>query len=62
MDPNEIELSTMAKMFEYEKQSRMIDELDITHLRDVAKSYCKLYFKQQEVVSFLGIEAHINKK
>ena len=57
MDPNEIKLETMSKMFEYEKQVREIDECnDIDELKMVTKAYMKLYFKQQEVVSFLGIK------
>jgi len=57
MDPNDIELETMAKMFAYEKESRMIDEIkNIEDLKNIAKSYIKLYLKQQEVVSFLGIK------
>ena len=57
MNPNDIELETMAKMFAYEKESRMIDEIkNIEDLKNIAKSYIKLYLKQQEVVSFLGIK------
>lgn len=57
MDPNEIKLETMSKMFEYEKLVREIDEYkDIDELKMITKSYMKLYFKQQEVVSFLGIK------
>ena len=57
MDPNEIKLETMSKMFEYEKQAREIDECrDIDELKLITKAYIKLYFKQQEVVSFLGIK------
>jgi hypothetical protein len=55
MYPDKIELTSIGKMFEYEKQARIIDELDSSELREVAKSYCKLYFKQQEVVSNLGL-------
>jgi len=51
MNPNEIKLDTVSKSFEYEKISRDIDSIeDLDTLRDVAKSYLKLYFKQQEVV------------
>jgi hypothetical protein len=39
-------------MFEYEKLSRDIDSVDdIEVLKNYAKSYIKLYLKQQEVVS-----------
>ena len=54
MDPNTIQLETMTRMFEYEKQSRLIDELNIEDLRNCAKSYFKLYLKQQEVVGSFG--------
>lgn len=54
MDPNEINLESMGKMFEYEKQSRMIDEIrDIDEIREIAKSYMKLFLKQQEVLRVL---------
>ena len=51
MDPNEIELETIDKMFEYEKHVRCIDELNFDELKKFSKLYCKLYLKQQEVVS-----------
>jgi hypothetical protein len=51
MDPNNIELDTVSKSFEYEKIARDIDSIeDLDTLKNVAKSYLKLYFKQQEVV------------
>jgi hypothetical protein len=54
MDPNDIILENMNKMFEYEKLSRDIDSInDIGTLRNFVKSYIKLYLKQQEVVSKL---------
>jgi hypothetical protein len=55
MDPNEIELKTINKLFEYEKQNRLIDNLNEEQLKDFCKLYCKLYLKQQETISFLGI-------
>lgn len=54
MQPNDIELESMNKLFEYEKVSRDIDTIsDIETLRNIAKSYTKLYLKQQEVLSKL---------
>lgn len=51
MDPSEISLSDINKLFEYEKISREIDECgDIELLRNLTKSYIKLYMKQQEVL------------
>jgi hypothetical protein len=41
-------------MFEYEKISREIDSIsDIEQIKNIAKSYVKLYFKQQEVIAEL---------
>lgn len=55
MDPSEIELSTTSKMFSYEKLARDIDKIeDPKVLRDVAKSYIKLYLKQEETISSMG--------
>lgn len=54
MDPDSITLDNINKMFEYERLSRDIDNIDdIKTLKNLAKSYIKLYFKQQEVVSKL---------
>ena len=50
MDPNDIELKTIDKLFEYEKHSRFIDELSLEELKNFSKLYCKLYLKQQEVL------------
>ena len=50
MDPNEITLDSIDKLFEYEKHARVINTLDEDELRSFAKLYCKLYLKQQEVV------------
>jgi hypothetical protein len=55
MNPSEISLSDINKLFEYEKISREIDECeDIEKLRDLTKSYIKLYMKQQEVLKDLN--------
>lgn len=54
MNPEEITLETMNKLFEYEKHSRNIDLLNEDELKNFAKLYCKLYLKQQEVLSSLG--------
>ena len=55
MEPNEIELETINKLFEFEKHSRLIDELNHEELKKFSKLYCKLYLKQQEVMSSLGV-------
>lgn len=50
MDLNEIELKTINKLFEYEKNARFIDGLNAEELKKIAKLYCKLYLAQQEVL------------
>lgn len=55
MKAEEIELSTIDKMFEFEKHSRFIDELGYEELKEFSKVYCKLYLKQQEVLSTLSM-------
>jgi hypothetical protein len=51
MNPDEIKLENVNKLFEYEKHSRTIDSLNIDELKTFAKLYCKLYLKQQETLS-----------
>lgn len=51
MKAEEIELQTIDKMFEFEKHSRFIDEMNFDELKEFSKIYCKLYLKQQEVLS-----------
>lgn len=54
MDPDKIQLENLSKSFEYFKVSSEIDNIeDAEQLRLIAKSYYKLYLKQQEVVSNL---------
>jgi putative heme iron utilization protein len=50
MNPEEIILEDINKLFEYEKQSRVIDQMNNDELKKFAKLYCKLYLKQQEAV------------
>lgn len=55
MDPDKIELENLSKSFEYFKYASEIDNIsDIDHLKNIAKSYFKLYLKQQEVISSLA--------
>lgn len=61
MDPDKIQLENLSKSFEYYKFTSEIDSVDdIDTLRNIAKSYFKLYLKQQEVVSSLA-SVHINE-
>ena len=57
MDPSNITLNSVNKLFEYEKISREIDSCqDLSSLKNIAKSYVKLHLAQQEIISTLGIE------
>jgi hypothetical protein len=57
MDPSNITLNSVNKLFEYEKISREIDSCeDLNSLKNIAKSYVKLHLAQQEIISTLGIE------
>jgi len=56
MDPNKVELENLSKSFEYFKIASEIDSIeDIEQIKNIAKCYFKLYLKQQEVVSSLGV-------
>ena len=56
MDPDKVELENLTKSFEYYKVCSEIDNIDdIENLRNVAKSYFKLYLKQQDVIAQLGV-------
>ena len=60
-DPNEIVLQSTAKLFEYEKLSRQIEECnDMEMLRDMARCWIKLYMKQQETMRNIGLDQWIN--
>ena len=51
MDPSKINLSNVTKLFEYEKISREIEQCDdIDSLKNIAKSYVKLYLAHQEAI------------
>lgn len=52
MDPDKIDLENLSKSFEYFKIASEIDNIDcFDTLKNIAKSYAKLYLKQQEVIS-----------
>lgn len=56
MDPNKIQLSNFNKLFEYEKIAREIDSCDdIDYIKNMLKSYIKLYMKQQEVLTEMKV-------
>ena len=56
MDPNEIELTNLSKQFAYQKIATDIDNCsDRDELKNIAKSFAKLYYKQQETMSVIGL-------
>ena len=56
MDPETIELKNLSKMFAYTQLASEIDNCDDKEtLRNIAKSFCKLYYKQQETLQMIGI-------
>lgn len=56
MNPNDIDLENLSKSFEYFKVASEIDSIeDLDSLKNIAKSYYKLYLKQQEVILQLGV-------
>ena len=54
MNPDEIQLESISKLFEYEKHTRVIDTLNEEELRSFSKLYCKLYLQQQEVLATIN--------
>jgi hypothetical protein len=56
MNPDDIKLDNLSKSFEYFKISSEIDNCnDREELKNIAKAFCKLYYKQQETLSMMGI-------
>ena len=52
MDPSDIQLESTAKMFEYEKLSREIENCDnMNELKQMTRAFIKLYLKHQEVAA-----------
>ena len=61
MDPDTIELKNLSKSFAYQKLASEIDNCnDREELRNVAKSFIKLYYKQQETMQVIGIPSDDN--
>ena len=51
LDPNSINIDSLAKSFEYERLSRELDECDnVDQLRETAKCFLKLYMKTTEAL------------
>ena len=56
MDPDSIELKNLSKMFAYQQIAKDIDNCDDRDvLKNIAKSFCKLYYNQQETMSIIGM-------
>lgn len=56
LNPDKISLAKLSSLFDYEKMSREIDSCeDVESLKDVAKSYIKLYLATLESISNLNI-------
>ena len=56
MDPNKIEIKGLEKSFAYQKIAAEIDSCDDHEmLKNIAKSFAKLYYKQQETMSVIGL-------
>ena len=56
MDPNEIQLNNLSKSFAYQKIASDIDVCDDRDmLKNIAKAFCKLYYKQQETMQTIGL-------
>jgi len=56
MKPSDIQLENLSKSFEYERMAREIENCnDVETLKNIAKSYVKLYLKQEETILNLGL-------
>lgn len=57
MNPDDIELKNITKIFEYERMSRELDKCDnIEEMREKSKYVIKLYLATMEAYSSLGVE------
>lgn len=56
MNPDNFELQNLTKNFEYTKIANEINNCDdINELKNIAKCFCKLYYKQQETMQIIGV-------
>ena len=61
MDPETIELKNLSKSFAYQQIATDIDNCnDRDTLKNIAKSFCKLYYKQQETMQIIGLPTNDN--
>ena len=56
MNPDDIQLTSVAKSCEYEKLAREVETIDdMEVLKKMLKSYIKLYLKQKETFSSIAM-------
>jgi len=56
MNPDDIKLETTSRQFHYETLSRDIEECnDVKVLKNQLRAWIKLYMKQQETMTRIGI-------
>lgn len=56
MNPDDIELKNLSKVFEYERMSREIDNCDnVEEIKEKAKYVIKLYLSTLETFTELGV-------
>ena len=56
MDPDQIELKNLSKSFAYQQIASDIDNCeDREMLKNIAKSFAKLYYKLLETMSVIGL-------
>jgi hypothetical protein len=61
MNPDTISLTTPSRSFSYEKLSREIESCDnIIEIKNMLRCYVKLYLKQQETLSSIGVPSSID--
>ena len=57
MNPDNIQLDNLNKIFEYEKISRELESCtNIDLLKNICRCYVKLYLKQQETLTSLDMK------
>jgi len=57
MNPDNIKLDNLSKIFEYEKISRELESCtNIDLLKNICRCYVKLYLKQQETLTLLDMK------
>jgi hypothetical protein len=56
MESDSVQLTSISKLFEYEKISREIENCnDMNELKNISKCYVKLYFALEEMIQNLNL-------